>query len=101
MDRRHEAQQPLSQPELVSYSLQLLSAVSFCHGRSVVHRDLKPQNILIDSQGRVKVSDFGLSKIVIPMPVQRLLTQEVMTLWYRPPEILLGQSQYRDSADLW
>ena len=61
----------------------------FCHGRRVVHRDLKPQNLLIDKQGIIKLADFGLARAFnIPM---RAYTHEVVTMWYRAPEILLGK----------
>lgn len=64
-----------------------------------MHRDLKPQNLLIDSHGVVKLADFGLARSY-SLPI-KTYTHEVVTLWYRAPEILLGQKQYSTSVDIW
>lgn len=64
-----------------------------------MHRDLKPQNLLVDRQGNLKLADFGLARAYsLPM---KTYTHEVVTLWYRAPEILLGQNQYAISVDMW
>ncbi len=82
-----------------SYLRQLLDGIAYCHSNRVLHRDLKPQNLLIDSQGCIKLADFGLARTFsIPM---RPYTHEVITLWYRAPEILLGTKQYTCSVDVW
>lgn len=83
---------------LQSCLLQILRALAFCHARLVLHRDLKPQNVLIDHTGTVKLADFGLARAFQP---KRSYTQEVVTLWYRAPELLLGMSGYSSSVDLW
>ncbi|EFC45271.1 predicted protein [Naegleria gruberi] len=81
------------------YMFQMLQALAFCHARRVLHRDIKPQNILIDSQGNIKLADFGLAReFNIPL---RTLTKEVITLWYRCPELLLGANKYSTSVDIW
>ena len=68
---------------------QLISGLYFCHSRRVLHRDIKPQNLLINKDGVMKIADFGLARAFsIPL---RPLTNEVVTLWYRPPEVLFGQ----------
>lgn len=82
-----------------SYMYQLLEGIAYCHAHQVMHRDLKPQNLLIDNQGNVKLADFGLARMV-ELPF-RNYTHEVVTQWYRPPEILLGQKVYNWGADIW
>jgi serine/threonine protein kinase len=64
-----------------------------------MHRDLKPQNLLIDKNGNIKLADFGLAR-AFGLPV-KTYTHEVVTLWYRAPEILLGQKQYSTPVDIW
>lgn len=78
---------------------QLCTAVAFCHSKNIFHRDLKPQNILVDQNYNIKLADFGLSRAAgIPL---RNYTTEVITLWYRPPELLLGARYYDASVDVW
>lgn len=84
---------------LKSYTYQILDALLFCHKRRVIHRDLKPQNLLIDSNGIIKLADFGLARAFI-IPV-RAYTHEVVTLWYRAPEVLLGCPRYATPVDMW
>ncbi|KAF6023915.1 CDK1 [Bugula neritina] len=82
-----------------SYMYQLLLGTLFCHQRRVLHRDLKPQNLLIDRNGTIKLADFGLARAV-GVPV-RVYTHEVVTLWYRAPEVLLGSTRYAAALDIW
>ncbi|XP_054257506.1 cyclin-dependent kinase 1-like [Macrosteles quadrilineatus] len=82
-----------------SYLFQIMQAIVFCHMRRVLHRDLKPQNLLIDSKGLIKVADFGLGR-AFGVPV-RVFTHEVVTLWYRAPEVLLGSTRYSCPVDIW
>lgn len=84
---------------LKSYLYQILEALLFCHKRRIIHRDLKPQNLLIDSNGVIKLADFGLARAFI-IPV-RAYTHEVVTLWYRAPEVLLGCPRYTTPVDIW
>ena len=64
-----------------------------------MHRDLKPQNLLVTSDGQIKLADFGLAR-AFSLPV-KTYTHEVVTLWYRAPEVLLGQKQYSTPLDQW
>jgi len=87
-----------------SVMLQLCKAISYCHANHVVHRDLKPHNILVaptddDSILTIKLADFGLSR-QLGIHV-RSCTAEVVTLWYRAPDVLCGSSTYGTSVDMW
>ncbi|XP_064643662.1 cyclin-dependent kinase 2-like [Lineus longissimus] len=87
-------------PSLIkSYLYQLLQGIAYCHTHRVLHRDLKPQNLLIDKEGNIKLADFGLAR-AFGVPV-RSYTHEVITLWYRAPEILLGCKYYSVAIDIW
>jgi len=84
---------------LKSYLYQLFRSIFYCHGHRVLHRDLKPQNLLLDKHGQLKLADFGLAR-AFGVPV-RTYTHEVVTLWYRAPEILLGSKVYSCPVDIW
>ncbi|XP_056653918.1 cyclin-dependent kinase 2 isoform X5 [Monodelphis domestica] len=86
-------------PLIKSYLFQLLQGLAFCHSHRVLHRDLKPQNLLINAEGSIKLADFGLAR-AFGVPV-RTYTHEVVTLWYRAPEILLGCKYYSTAVDIW
>jgi serine/threonine protein kinase len=82
------------------FARQLLSGIEFCHANRIIHRDLKPQNLLIDSgRRRMKIADFGLAR-AFSLPVPQY-THEVVTVWYRPLEILLGSKLYSIPVDMW
>lgn len=76
---------------------QMLSGVDFLHCNRVIHRDLKPQNVLVTQEGKVKLADFGLARIY---DSHLLLTAVVVTLWYRSPEVLL-HANYATPVDVW
>ncbi|KAL4712151.1 hypothetical protein ACJJTC_011012 [Scirpophaga incertulas] len=88
---------PLSENRIRCMSHDILSGIDFLHSHRIVHRDLKPHNLLVTSAGRVKLADFGLAKTY---DTEMKLTSVVVTLWYRPPEVLLGAS-YNTAVDVW
>ena len=91
--------QGMSKDMVKKFMVQLVRGIFYCHSHRVLHRDLKPQNLLIDKEGSLKVADFGLARAFgVPL---RAYTHEVVTLWYRAPEILLGGKQYSTGVDMW
>lgn len=91
--------QPLSTALIRSYMKQLVEGLAYLHTHTILHRDLKPQNLLIDKEGHIKLADFGLSRS-FSLP-SRTYTHEVVTLWYRAPELLLGSKIYCTGVDIW
>ncbi|KAF2599936.1 hypothetical protein F2Q68_00010778 [Brassica cretica] len=89
-----------SEPQVKCYMQQLLSGLEHCHSRGVLHRDIKGSNLLIDRNGVLKIADFGLATFFDPAKTIPL-TSHVVTLWYRPPELLLGASHCGVGVDLW
>merc|ERR1719454_1235068 len=89
----------LTPANVKNFAYQLCRGMEFCHANRIIHRDIKPQNLLIDNRLRLKIADFGLARTYsIPVPKY---THEVVTVWYRPPEILLGSPLYSVPVDLW
>ncbi|GFH13257.1 protein kinase domain-containing protein, partial [Haematococcus lacustris] len=88
-------------PRLVKYyTWQILQGLHYLHKRRVLHRDLKPQNLLISRRGNtLKLADFGLAR-AMGVPV-RYLSPEVVTIWYRAPELLMGSKVYTAAVDIW
>ncbi|SBT37324.1 protein kinase 5 [Plasmodium ovale wallikeri] len=82
-----------------SFLLQLLNGIAYCHEHRVLHRDLKPQNLLINREGELKIADFGLAR-AFGIPVRKY-THEVVTLWYRAPDVLMGSKKYSTPIDIW
>eukprot|EP01088_Endostelium_zonatum_P001391 TRINITY_DN11707_c0_g1_i1.p1 TRINITY_DN11707_c0_g1~~TRINITY_DN11707_c0_g1_i1.p1 ORF type:complete len:344 (-),score=82.69 TRINITY_DN11707_c0_g1_i1:81-1112(-) len=95
-----DARSGILPPKIIkSFLYQLFKGTAFCHTNHVLHRDLKPQNLLINEEGELKLADFGLARFN-GIPVARLSSQ-VVTLWYRPPEVLLGSHKYSTTVDIW
>ena len=85
--------------EVKAWMSMLARAVWFCHENFVLHRDIKPNNLLIAADGEVKLADFGLARSF--SDPYRIMTHQVITRWYRPPELLLGARHYSGTVDVW
>ncbi|KAL8465150.1 hypothetical protein ACS0TY_034591 [Phlomoides rotata] len=103
----HDISGLLSSPEITftesqvkCYMKQLLCGLEHCHSMGVMHRDIKGANLLVNDQGVLKVADFGLANFS-SCGQRQPLTSRVVTLWYRPPELLLGSTDYGASVDIW
>lgn len=88
-----------TQDHIKSWSQQLLTGVHYMHTNSIIHRDLKASNLLINKRGELKIADWGLARSWSKK--MNRLTNKVITLWYRPPELLLGAAEYTDKIDMW
>ncbi|OUZ99342.1 Protein kinase domain [Macleaya cordata] len=87
-------------PQIKCYMRQLLTGLHYCHVNQVLHRDIKGSNLLIDNEGNLKLADFGLARS-FSNDHNANLTNRVITLWYRPPELLLGTTKYGPAVDMW
>ena len=97
---QEEMDEPFLPSEIKTLLLQLGSAIEFLHDHWILHRDLKTSNILMNNRGEIKVADFGMARFCGDPPPENL-TQLVVTLWYRSPELLLGATTYDSSIDMW
>ncbi|KAJ6369349.1 hypothetical protein OIU78_001669 [Salix suchowensis] len=98
--RKGPSPRPLSLSLIQSFLFQLCKGVAHCHSHGVLHRDLKPQNLLLDQEkGILKIADLGLGRaFTVPL---KSYTHEIVTLWYRAPEVLLGSTHYSIAIDMW
>eukprot|EP00039_Didymoeca_costata_P010635 m.143759 g.143759 ORF g.143759 m.143759 type:complete len:803 (-) comp14905_c0_seq3:2834-5242(-) len=78
----------------------LVEGLLYCHGKNMLHRDIKASNLLLNSNGQLKIADFGLARRY-DADEERAYTNRVITLWYRPPELLLGNEKYGPEVDVW
>uniref|UniRef100_A0A3B5L9B5 cyclin-dependent kinase n=1 Tax=Xiphophorus couchianus TaxID=32473 RepID=A0A3B5L9B5_9TELE len=99
MSQQEEPDMMLHPLFFIIFLFQILRGLSYCHKRKVLHRDLKPQNLLINERGELKLADFGLARAK-SVPT-KTYSNEVVTLWYRPPDVLLGSSEYSTQIDMW
>jgi len=105
----HSKSQSLSDKHVQVIITQILRALGHLHAAGVAHRDLKPANVLISHDCKVKICDFGLSRGDMqldaaadePDQVQGVLTEYVVTRWYRAPEVMLLPKQYTSAVDVW
>lgn len=88
-----------TEAQVKTYAKQLLQGLWYCHQREILHRDIKGSNLLIDNQGNLKIADFGLARTYDDYNPK--YTNKVITLWYRPPELLLGATEYGPAVDMW
>ncbi|OAF66907.1 hypothetical protein A3Q56_05368 [Intoshia linei] len=86
--------------QIASIMKQILVGLDYCHKFNYLHRDLKCSNILLNNNGTVKLADFGLARLY-DSDHKRRYTNKVITLWYRPPELLFGQEYYNKAIDIW
>ncbi|KAL9265919.1 putative serine/threonine-protein kinase, partial [Drosera capensis] len=89
-----------TESQVKCYMQQLLCGLDHCHSHGILHRDIKGSNLLINNNGILKIADFGLANFFDPRQ-NHPLTSRVVTLWYRPPELLLGATLYGAAVDLW
>ncbi|PWY70015.1 kinase-like protein [Aspergillus eucalypticola CBS 122712] len=94
-----EMPEPFLPSEIKTLLLQLLSGLNFLHDQWIMHRDLKTSNLLLNNRGELKIADFGMARYHGDPPPK--LTQLVVTLWYRAPELLLGAEKYGTEIDMW
>lgn len=93
-------QSKISMSFLKTVTRQIVEGLKCIHDNKILHRDIKSSNILLDSKENVKISDFSLSRCS-DTTGKGIYTQEIVSLWYRAPEILLGNSNYSSAIDIW
>jgi cyclin-dependent kinase 7 len=95
----HDRQVVFTPADIKSWMLMILRGLEYCHQRNIIHRDLKPNNLLIAADGNIKIADFGLARN-FGFPIEPM-TSQVVTRWYRAPELLFGARYYMGAVDVW
>jgi serine/threonine protein kinase len=97
-----KSQQELSIAHIQFFLYQVLRGMKYIHSAGILHRDLKPRNLLVNGNCDLKICDFGLSRADIPELYEAgAMTDYISTRWYRAPELLLGSEDYTNSVDMW
>ncbi|CAF1395573.1 unnamed protein product [Rotaria magnacalcarata] len=99
LKRYLDRNRPLDRQMIKNFMYQLFDAMFYCHKHRIIHRDIKPHNILVNHEHQLKLCDFGLGR-AFSVPLKSY-THEIVTLWYRAPEILLGSPSYGTPVDMW
>lgn len=92
--------QPLSSDHVKVFLYQILRGLKYLHSAGILHRDIKPGNLLVNSNCLLKICDFGLARLEEPLE-NAIMTQEVVTQYYRAPELLAGATNYGQAVDVW
>lgn len=93
-------EKPFSESEVKCIILQLLRGLEYLHANFIIHRDIKVSNLLLTDTGCLKIADFGLAR-TFSSPSTNTMTPGLVTLWYRPPELLLGSTEQTSAIDMW
>jgi len=101
LDKVIRSQQPLEEEHHQAFIYQLLRGLKYLHSAGVIHRDLKPANLLVNSNCDLKIADFGLARGIGGVEHLGMLTDYVVTRWYRAPEVLLTECRYNMAIDIW
>ena len=98
-----KSNQPLSDDHIQFFLYQILRGLKYIHSAGIYHRDLKPRNLLVNSNCDLKICDFGLARADIPelQTAQTALTDYIATRWYRAPEVILSWKKYGPAIDVW
>ncbi|TMW62527.1 hypothetical protein Poli38472_005145 [Pythium oligandrum] len=96
---RQKKKKAFTDDEIRGILRMLLGAVAFCHDRHIIHRDIKPGNVLVSAHGELKLTDFGLATVYVGP--EKKYSHQVATRWYRAPELLFGARNYAEGVDIW
>lgn len=94
-----DSMKTISEKDLKQFSYQIIKGMDYLHANCILHRDLKPDNILLDENNNVKLADFGLAR-QLSQPF-REYSNTILTLYYRAPELLYGETKYSIGVDMW